>query len=451
MFGGIVMMEIARLLAAQAVATGGVGGTSHNQTAAGKVRDETYPEDAIEQPDPSKSESESPAPSELDAADAEPALPEVEQPDFYKERMEQEAKTQEELDRIDEFDLTGEKRGAEALEREDQLKQESIEENAAKEKEFFAQQDEQQKEFFKEQDAQAEQQVQEERTQEFWDDKKAEEVGAQMDKDVRAIDAEAHEEHESGTLDQEEAAKLSEQRNEVVGEYEAEVETIEEAEPVGYSAPHSYSEPHSYSSAPEPEPSPNYYDVEEPQKTRNTGPGITFPQGGPMLNMPGYGGREAIRPAPRTDGGSGGNSASGEDAGPPEPPSPPPPSQAPAEAAPAPDAATPAPQKVEVEAPAPAIAANEPRASALGSQDAELLRLYAQRNKDMGNPNADQATQNFATQLKTMEQQAPPAQAIEAPNPTPGPDPAQAIPAQPVPAQPAPQQQPAAPSPGMSL
>jgi len=446
MFGGFGMMEIMRVIAAQGLTPAGVGGTTPDQPVAGAAP--ANDSDVMDPAGASPIDDEEIPGSEPETADEEPELPEYEQPDFYKERMEQEAKAQEELDRIDEFDLTGEKRAAEALEREDALKQESIEAKADQDKEFFAEQDEKQKEFFKEQDAESERQLQEDQTQEFWDGKKAEEVEANLDKEVQAIDAEAAQAQERGTLDENTAAELNNELNDAVGEHESELEEIAapEAKPADSEWMIKNGKPDGFwpegSSGKPSDMWPAGTEVNEINQKEEffknvDAPGPTWLDGPPkdtsedffrnvdyirnpnlppgwMKEVPGSDLQDmkekfvsAAQKFIKDESGSLGDQKA-------------------------------VPETPKVETPAPEAPKPE-------GMNPDLVEMYRQRQQDLGQKNVDQSVQTFAENVQKIDAPTPvpPAPTIEAPA-------INAEPQQPAPVQPAPQQPPP-PAPAMNL
>jgi len=173
--------------------------------------------DAVGVPDPSAGADnvEPPlAPAESAAQEQEPEVAEYKPP-------ETEIKAPEPAEQELEEDPY-EKAVAEAVAKEDELKEQASEEKAEQEQEFWAGKAEQEQEFFKEQDAEKAEQE-----QEFWADKKTEEIRADLDKELDAVGAEAKQDQEQGKLDQKEAGEIENEMDKTVGEHQAEAEKIE--------------------------------------------------------------------------------------------------------------------------------------------------------------------------------------------------------------------------------
>jgi len=248
------------------------------------------------------------------------------------------------LQQSDIYDLSGEKAAAEALKRDNAFKEQQLAEKAQQTKEFFADQDRKQQETLQDVQKQADQQLQEKSQKEFWDQKQQTEMQAGMQKELLGLHEAARQEHQEwrndftqGICRDDVAALYNKDITDRVGAYKERlddigknpvdsVQTIEkykvklqdEAAPQIEQKTGELHQEHfpEYSSAgnhidghgpdghgpdhpPEPPPEPE----EEPEgessaKMRKSGPGITYPDGGPRADMPGLGGREAIRKGP---------------------------------------------------------------------------------------------------------------------------------------------------------
>jgi hypothetical protein len=114
-------------------------------------------------------------------------------------------KTEEELRellrKVDRYDLSGEKAGAEALKKEEAFKQQAIEKKAEETKAFFREQDAKQMEALKELHQQATMQLQEQAQKEFWEQKQQQETQAGMEKELKSLHeaaAQAHQQFRAG-------------------------------------------------------------------------------------------------------------------------------------------------------------------------------------------------------------------------------------------------------------
>ena len=285
-----------------------------------------------------------------------------------------EANLRSQLDQVDLYDLSGEKAAAQALQREDAFKQQQIDEKAQQTKEFFAEQDRKQQETLHEVQKQADLQVQERSQKEFWDQKQSQEMQAGMDKELRGLHEAARQEHQKwrddftqGVCREDVTKQINKQiddrtmayhdrlndigtnpidATETVSRYRVQLgngaqgqidqqtaalhkEHFSEQQPSGPghpSDPPGPSSRHPEAEHPETErqkaepTSSSSADVDQSQKVGKTGPGITYPQGGPQLNIPGYGGREDMRPAPEANQPQQSAGSSSGDSPPPAPP-----------------------------------------------------------------------------------------------------------------------------------
>jgi hypothetical protein len=270
-----------------------------------------------------------------------------------------EQQLRQQLGQVDLYDLSGEKAAAEALKHEDAFKQQQIGQKAEQTKNFFAEQDRKQQESFQEMQKQADQQLQQQRDKEFWDQKQMTEMQAGMNKELLGLHEAARQAHQEWRTDfsqgicREDAAALyNKDIDSRVGAYKQRLDDIgsnpvdaaetaakykvklqDEVAPqieqktaemhqehfpeysggdfgnhIERHGPDGHAPDHLPQHSHLPESPENHLEEQAAAKVGKSGPGITNPEGGRRADMPGLGGREAIRSSP---GGSGPSSGSG--------------------------------------------------------------------------------------------------------------------------------------------
>jgi hypothetical protein len=272
------------------------------------------------------------------------------------------------LHQSDIYDLSGEKAAAEVMKRDDAFKGQQLAEKAQQTKDFFAGQDRKQQQTYQEIQADAGQQLKQQQEKEFWEQKTSQEMQAGMEKELQGLHEAAKQAHQEwragfteGICREDAAAQFNKDIADRVGAYKARLDDMgtnpvdaesktaqyqvkldSEAAPQidqkatelqrehfpEYSAaeglgnriegqgPNGSSLDQPSQHGPEhPSEPPESHVEAEAEKVGKSGPGISNPAGGPRADMPGLGGREAIRSSQGY--GSGGESADQTDVNPP--------------------------------------------------------------------------------------------------------------------------------------